>query len=472
MLLILCFCCTWAQQTSKIVFVGDVSFGTNYRQKVKPGNEYDRQFDFAKEIFRSASATFATLGTVLMDVEGTPNKNNMVEWGTLMRMPESCAQIMTRAGFTAVSLAGGHVADFGIEGLTSTTNAMRDHDIRFAGIKSLREYDIFERNGLKYGYAAFGTAVHSPDMRDTSDIERIVNALDKECDIVIVAFDFKSRGFRPKAVGRQENGKRQYIEEVESFAHFCIDVGADVVYGNGDGRIQPLELYKDRIVMYGMGHFSAPYVSLVNGEQKYVPVIEVSVFDDGTFKDGTIYSFRRSEHQPRLVLDESREAARYIKEQTEQDFPGADLVISDNGSMKSKSQSARVVSLKLVEEANKHKGKRYRGGAMGPMVFDCSGFTSYVYLQFGIKLKRSSRDQYTEGVAVDRDKLMPGDLVFFKGSVSSRTIGHVGMVVSVDKEGKTFKFIHASPSRGIVVDDFARMAYYIKRYVGARRILN
>ncbi|MCM1312138.1 MAG: CapA family protein [Bacteroides sp.] len=472
MLAIFSCCCVWAQRVSKLVFTGEVNFGTNYRRKAPQNIEYDRQYDFAKEIFASASATFTTLGTVLMDVDGTPNKSNMNGMERLMRMPEWYARVLSGAGFTGVSLVDKHVADFGIEGLTSTTNAMRDNHLRFAGIKSLHEYEIFERRGMKYGFAAFGTAVHASDMRDTVDIKRVVSMLDKECDIVVVAFSFRPQGFHINSIDGRGHVNTPYLSDAEVFARFCIDAGADIVYGNGDGNVHPMDLYKDRLIIYGMGRFCAPYVPSVSGEKKYAPVVEVSVFDDGTFKEGFVHSFRRTEQQSRLVLDAGKEAVKRMKVQTERDFPSSDLFISNEGEIHAKSQSARALALKLVNEAEKHQGKRYRGGAMGPMVFDCSGFTSYVYLQLGIKLKRSSRDQYTEGVAVDKDNLMPGDLVFFKGSAASRTIGHVGMVVSVDKEGRTFKFIHASPSRGIVIDDFSRMAYYIKRYVGARRILN
>ena len=58
----------------------------------------------------------------------------------------------------------------------------------------------------------------------------------------------------------------------------------------------------------------------------------------------------------------------------------------------------------LLSEANKHIGKPYRHGMKGPSAFDCSGFTSYVYKQFGYTISPASRIQYTDGVAVDRGR--------------------------------------------------------------------
>ncbi|MDE5674832.1 MAG: C40 family peptidase [Muribaculaceae bacterium] len=124
----------------------------------------------------------------------------------------------------------------------------------------------------------------------------------------------------------------------------------------------------------------------------------------------------------------------------------------------------------LLSEANSHLGKRYRSGAKGPKAFDCSGFSSYVFRQFGYSLGASSRDQYTQGESIEKENLRKGDLVFFTGrnSKSSR-VGHVGIVVSVDKEKGTFKFIHASTSQGIKID--SNDGYYSRRYIGARRVI-
>lgn len=125
----------------------------------------------------------------------------------------------------------------------------------------------------------------------------------------------------------------------------------------------------------------------------------------------------------------------------------------------------------IIAEAKKHLGKRYVHATAGPNTFDCSGFTSYVYSQFGYNLSRASSYQYTQGKAVRRSDIRPGDLIFFQGRTSSR-VGHVALCISVDKEHNSFKFIHAATSRGIVINDFATSGYYIRRFVGVKRIID
>ena len=117
----------------------------------------------------------------------------------------------------------------------------------------------------------------------------------------------------------------------------------------------------------------------------------------------------------------------------------------------------------VVETAKKYIGYSYKYGASGPTSFDCSGFTSYIFKQHGISLNRTAKAQYSNGVAVSRANLQPGDLVMFGPSVSG--INHVGIYIGGGK------IVHAAnPSRGVTTDTI-NSGYYNNNYVGARRVL-
>ncbi len=128
-----------------------------------------------------------------------------------------------------------------------------------------------------------------------------------------------------------------------------------------------------------------------------------------------------------------------------------------------------TIARDLISAAKCHIGARYRRGSNGPKVFDCSGFTSYVFQRLGISLKRSSQEQHTQGEVIsDVANLLPGDLVFF--GRGGKTVSHVGIVTDVDPEEGTFSFIHASTSRGVRIDS-STDGYWTRRYTGARRII-
>lgn len=122
----------------------------------------------------------------------------------------------------------------------------------------------------------------------------------------------------------------------------------------------------------------------------------------------------------------------------------------------------------ILAEASKHIGKPYRHGMKGPNAFDCSGFSSYVYKQFGYSISPASRAQYLEGSQVSRNELRKGDLVFFTSRSSGKNVGHVGIVVEADNATGKFKFIHAS-IKGVRINECE--GYYENRYVGAKRII-
>ena len=120
---------------------------------------------------------------------------------------------------------------------------------------------------------------------------------------------------------------------------------------------------------------------------------------------------------------------------------------------------------KIVEYAMTFIGTRYvYGGASPSTGFDCSGFTQYVFKNFGYSLNRSSAAQIKNGTSISKDELRPGDLVFF--SRAGYAVGHVGIYVGDNN------FIHAPSTGDYVKISSLDEAYYLTRYVGARRIVS
>ena len=107
---------------------------------------------------------------------------------------------------------------------------------------------------------------------------------------------------------------------------------------------------------------------------------------------------------------------------------------------------------KILEIAYSKLGATYVWGATGPDVFDCSGFTQYVYKQAGISISRTTYTQVNDGVAVSYSDLQPGDLVL-------TSAGHVGIYVGGGQ------MIHA-PQTGDVIKVSKIWSFY-----AARRIL-
>lgn len=117
----------------------------------------------------------------------------------------------------------------------------------------------------------------------------------------------------------------------------------------------------------------------------------------------------------------------------------------------------------IVAYAKKYLGSKYVYGGSSPSGFDCSGFTSYIYKHFGYSLTRTSSGQSSQGKAVSKEELQPGDLVCFSRSSGSKKIGHVGIYTGGGK------FIHAANARkGVIISNLTGSGFY---FVKARRII-
>lgn len=79
----------------------------------------------------------------------------------------------------------------------------------------------------------------------------------------------------------------------------------------------------------------------------------------------------------------------------------------------------------VLHEAQRHQGKPYQWGAVGPYKFDCSGYTLYVFGRFGKKLPHNAAKQYAAVRHISKSNRQIGDLIFTRNS--SGSIYHVGI---------------------------------------------
>lgn len=110
-------------------------------------------------------------------------------------------------------------------------------------------------------------------------------------------------------------------------------------------------------------------------------------------------------------------------------------------------------------------GSSYVWGGSSPAGFDCSGFTKYVYQQYGLSLPHSAEAQYSTrygSVVSSMSELQPGDIVFFVNTYK-QGISHVGIYVG---NGNVVQAM--SPGLGVGVASINE-GYWLQRYYSAIR---
>lgn len=320
-----------AADTLHLAFTGDIMMGTTFPACQLPPDDGKHLFSDVAPLLSAADVAAGNLEGALCD--GGQTRKRVSASCYAFRTPTRYASLLKEAGYDFLSLANNHAFDFGADGVRSTTAALRALSVRYAGLKGCAEMAVLERRGVVYGFCAFGhnagTCLHA----DLESTRRILTELRARVDILVVSFHGGAEGASHRHLPPGEEtfyGERR--GSLRAFARFCIDNGADVVYGHGPHVVRAVELYKDRFVAYSLGNFCTPYGMSLAGVSGYAPVLCLDLLPDGSFAGGRIHSFvQRRGIGPRL--DTGNAAAREIKALTEADCPDTPLWVSADGTL-------------------------------------------------------------------------------------------------------------------------------------------
>lgn len=127
-------------------------------------------------------------------------------------------------------------------------------------------------------------------------------------------------------------------------------------------------------------------------------------------------------------------------------------VKSETKAAKAADAMANLKSKKLYHFINDWTGVKYQFGGLDKSGIDCSGFALLLEKEiYGITLPRISRDQANSIKSKSQQNLNEGDLIFF--SFGGNVVDHVGVYLN------SGFFVHASTTRGVIVDDLTLPVY-------------
>lgn len=161
------------------------------------------------------------------------------------------------------------------------------------------------------------------------------------------------------------------------------------------------------------------------------------------------------------VLDEQGD---WVKVQTAADGVKF-LKRQDVNVLKKGSKIPAPTSQDILATAQKFNGLAYLWAGTSGFGLDCSGFTYSVYRQHGIDIPRDASVQATQGTAVKKSELQPGDLLFFAYNKGKGSVHHVGMYIG------NGKMIHSpNPKKTVEILSIDAEPYRTE-FSGARRYL-
>ena len=314
-----------------IAMTGDVMMGTTFPSVMLPANDGRDLFRDAKDILTRTDLTVGNLEGAICDGGRSTKGNGPNSYS--FRTPTSYGHLLKEAGYDFMSMANNHANDFGEEGILSTELVLREQGILFSGIAGRIESAVIERKGMKIGLCAFGHNSYTLKHTDLNTVGRIVDELANSCDLVIVSFHGGAEG---RTKSHLPYGPETFLGEnrgsLRQLAHFCIDHGADVVYGHGPHVVRGVEVYKDRFIAYSLGNFCTPYNVSLTGISGYAPIIEITIDGDGSFKSGKIHPFLQTRDiGPRY--DAAGSVVKEIRQLSMTDLPQSQAEIDREGNI-------------------------------------------------------------------------------------------------------------------------------------------
>ncbi len=209
-------------------------------------------------------------------------------------------------------LANNHVLDFGRRGLTETLDVLSSAGLKAAGagrdanearrpavvtIDGDRRVLVFSfgmpSSGIPRTWAATGDRAGIdvvPELSDAraDEVAARVRQVRRPGDLVVASVHWGS------------NWGYEVGDDQIRFAHRLVDGGVDVVHGHSSHHPRPVEVYRDRLVLYGCGDFINDYEG-ISGYEMYRDDLRLAYFVSLDPDTGTLVALRMAPMQARQM---------------------------------------------------------------------------------------------------------------------------------------------------------------------------
>lgn len=232
----------------RLVFGGDVTLTAWYPETVPDVRDHEWPFARLKELFRSADVVMVNCETAITRSE----KREAKQFN--FRMDPDLVPVFPKGGISLVTLANNYVYDYGAEGLRDTVRFLDEAGVEHVGagmtLAEARRPVIRVIKGRRLAFLGYGN--YSPAAENAPGTayrypehvsEDIRLAKRRGADIVIVNFHWGlERATEP-------------TERDRALAYLAIDSGADVIVGHHPHVLQPVEIYRGKVIAYSLGNF-------------------------------------------------------------------------------------------------------------------------------------------------------------------------------------------------------------------------
>lgn len=220
-----------------LLATGDVMLGRTVNIRVGVVGDFNYPYQFVKDELTKADVSLINLEGPL--IENCPIINSGFTF---------CGDIkhidgLVDAGIDVVNTANNHILNFGNLGLETTNKVVREHGLTLSNSVGPNYLNVGRMRFAFLGYNDLDYPTGSDLEKEKLLIKPQLSQARENADIIIVSMHWGNEYQSYPSVRQKE------------LAHFLIDSGADLVVGNHPHWVQPVEVYKDKVITYSHGNF-------------------------------------------------------------------------------------------------------------------------------------------------------------------------------------------------------------------------
>lgn len=234
---------SWITKLSreKVVVVnatGDVVIARSVNYKTVTEGKYKWLFKNVSDVLNKADMTLINLESPL--IKNCPLTKEKI---ATFCGGEKNIEGLKSASVNAVNLANNHIYDYGLPGVNNTINLLKNANILYTGTTNPTFKKVKNVRFAFLGFNDIDKKKATVPLAYETHIKSEITEAKKKADVVIVSFHWGVQ-YTAQPTLRQKN-----------LAHLAVDSGADIIIGNHPHWIQPVEVYKNRVIIYSQGNF-------------------------------------------------------------------------------------------------------------------------------------------------------------------------------------------------------------------------
>lgn len=278
-------------ETITIISTGDIGLVRDVNYKIIQSKNPNYPFLYIADFLRNADLTLTNLEGPLIN-----NCPIILEGFTFCGEDENVAGLVY-AGIDGASLANNHTTNYGIEGLRETELLLEKSGVIPYGLENQIKYtEVKGKKIALVGFVELGNNWGGLSNATVENISNLVTTAKENSDIVITSFHWGTEyTYTP-------------TENQITLARLAVDNGADLVLGNHPHWIQPVEKYKDKIIIYAQGNtiFDQDW-----SQETREGVLYKYMYKDGKFEIADEkYTIIENNSQPRFATNEETKSIK------------------------------------------------------------------------------------------------------------------------------------------------------------------